>query len=137
MSKPCFVLDASALLAWLQGEPGGAAVGELLVNEQCVVSAANLAEIITRSLDRSVAAEDLRRIIADLDLLCVEVSPADGAQAGWLRASTRSLGLSLGDRLCLATAQRLKATVVTADRPWLSAAPALGLDIRCIRPDQH
>ena len=49
----------------------------------------------------------------------------------------RTHGLSLGDRLCLAAAQRLKAQVHTADRVWLDVADALRLDIRCIRPDAN
>jgi PIN domain nuclease of toxin-antitoxin system len=51
-----------------------------------------------------------------------------------MRPVTRAHGLSLGDRLCLAAAQRLKAQVHTADRAWLDVADALQLDIRCIRP---
>lgn len=49
----------------------------------------------------------------------------------------RALGLSLGDRLCLAAAQRLHGKVLTADRPWLAMAQPLGLKMCCIRPDAH
>ena len=37
----------------------------------------------------------------------------------------------------MATALRLKATVLTADRPWLAVAAELSLSIACIRPDSH
>ena len=44
--KGTSVLDASAVLAFLQGEPGQGAVLHALQTQRCVVSAANEAEII-------------------------------------------------------------------------------------------
>lgn len=49
---PSTVLDASAVLAFLQGEPGADLVGQSLQSEHCVVTAANHAEVIAKSLDR-------------------------------------------------------------------------------------
>ena len=45
----------------------------------------------------------------------------DGARAGLMRRTHPSL--SLGDRLCLATAERLGSEVLTADRAWGNEAP--------------
>ena len=73
-------------------------------------------------------------IITSIGYTVIDTSADDGAAAGWMRPVTRAHGLSLGDRLCLAAAQRLKAQVHTADRAWLDVADALQLDIRCIRP---
>ncbi len=130
------ILDASAVLAYLQGEPGWEIVDEHLRSDAaCCVTAANQAEVIAKALDRGVEEDDLRAILADLDYKVVGITDEDGDAAGWMRDATRPAGLSLGDRLCLAVAQRLKARVVTADRPWLTMASALQLDIRCIRPD--
>lgn len=132
------LLDASAVLAYLQGEPGWEQVDECLRGAvRCCVTAANQAEIIAKALDRGVGQDDLRTILATLDYAVVGLTDADGAAAGWMRDLTRALGLSLGDRLCLAVAQRLNMPVITADRPWVQLAPALRLDIRCIRPDSH
>jgi len=131
------LLDASAVLAFLQGEPGEELVREALQSTDCVVTAANQAEVITRALDRGGAPDTIVRIMAELNYTVIDILAADGGQAGWLRSATRQLGLSLGDRLCLAAAQRLKAKVLTADRPWLTLGPALGLDITCIRPGAH
>lgn len=135
MTSPV-VLDASAIIAYLQGEPGWEMVDALLRSPGArMVSAANQAEIIAKSLDRSVGEADLRDILHDLDYRVVDITAADGDAAGWLCAITRPYGLSLGDRLCLATARRLGAAVLTADRAWPELAGALQLDIRCIRPD--
>lgn len=131
------VLDASAIIAFLQGEPGDEVVRQVLQSGQCVVSAANQAEVIAKSLDRGASPEAIKTILAELAYTVVDIKAEDGMQAGWMRAQTRNIGLSLGDRLCLAVAQRLKATLLTADRPWLAMAEPLGIDIRCIRPDAH
>lgn len=134
MSAPV-ILDASAVLAWLNGEPGAEAIDALLqAGAPCLVSAANHAEIIAKALDRGVAADAVRDIVTSIGYTVIDTSADDGATAGWMRPVTRAHGLSLGDRLCLAAAQRLKAQVHTADRAWLDVADALQLDIRCIRP---
>ena len=129
------VLDASAILAFLQGEPGEDVVRLALQEKQCMVSAANQSEVIAKALDRGASAAAIQSLLADLAYTVVDITAEDGAQAGWMRDSTRNIGLSLGDRLCLAVAQRLAAPVLTADRPWLGVAKLLGLDIDCIRPD--
>lgn len=129
------LLDASAIIAFLQGEPGAAVVRQALQTGRCVVGAANLAEVIAKSIDRGIAPETIKAILAELSFTVIDVKAEDGAQAGWMRSQTRPFGLNLGDRLCLATAQRLKAKVLIADRPWLNVAKQMGLDIQCIRPD--
>jgi len=136
-TTPTTVLDASAVLAFLQAEPGQEAVADALQNQRCVVTAANQAEIIAKALDRGHSMDSMQLILAELDYDVVDCTAADGLLAGALRTHTRSAGLSLGDRLCLAAALRLKATVLTADRPWLALADTLQLDIRCIRPETH
>lgn len=131
------LLDASAVLAFLQGEPGDEIVRLALQSNHCIVTAANHAEIIAKILDRGADVQAIRVVIEQLGFTVVDVTAKDGECAGWMRDPTRAIGLSLGDRLCLAVAQRLKAVVLTADRPWLTVAQALGLDIRCIRPEAH
>jgi PIN domain nuclease of toxin-antitoxin system len=131
------VLDASAVLAFLQGEPGDEIVRLALQSDNCIVTAANQAEIIAKVLDRGADAGAIKTVIAQLGYTVIDVIAKDGECAGWMRKQTRVIGLSLGDRLCLAVAQRLKAVVLTADRPWLTISQPLGLDIRCIRPDAH
>jgi ribonuclease VapC len=131
------ILDASAVIAFLQREPGHEAVQQALQSERCVVSAANQSEIISKALDRGVTPDAIVSILAELSYGVLDLKVEDGVQAGLMRLSTRSAGLSLGDRLCLATAQRLKAQVITADRAWLSVAEILDLDIQCIRTGAH
>ncbi len=131
------VLDASAILAFLQSEPGDEIVRQALQDDQCLVSAANHSEVIAKAIDRGADALALQVVLAELGYTIVDVKAEDGTQAGLMRNITRKIGLSLGDRLCLATAQRLQARVLTADRPWLTVSPALGIHVQCIRPESH
>ena len=125
------VLDTSAVMAWLQQEPGWEAVGRAFATENCRMSAVNLAELVAKSAERMRDHAEIAAMIAELP---IEIVPSDKAQAfatGLLRAATRNLGLSLGDRACLALAKSINAVALTADKPWLE----LGIDARieCIR----
>ena len=107
------VLDASAVLAYLQGESGERAVERQL--DGAVIGAANWSEVLAR-LDAS-----LERDLADAVLVArgVRIEPVTKHDA-LLAASMKSAkpSLSLGDRLCLALGERLDEPVLTADRAW-------------------
>lgn len=110
------VLDASAILAYLQGEPGADAV-EPFVGRACA-SAVNIAEAGSRLADRGIDLVDIRRAVL---LLCMQIVAFDEALAErttMLRPATRRSGLSLGDRACLALAHQRRLPALTADRRW-------------------
>ncbi|HET9209902.1 MAG TPA: type II toxin-antitoxin system VapC family toxin [Thermoanaerobaculia bacterium] len=123
------VLDASALLAMLQGEPGGEVVQELL--ETAAISSVNWSEVTQKALDRQMEIEGLRH---DLEALGLEIVPFTAILAettAQLRPATRQAGLSLGDRACLALAAVLGLPAVTTDRIWPDLR--LPLKIRVVR----
>lgn len=123
------VLDSSAVLAVLRNEPGGDVVVPFLTAAR--LSAANLTEVLTRLIDLGSTHETARR---STQALAIEIDAVDAdlaIHAAALRETTRSRGLSPGDRLCLALAQRLNVPVYTADRAW--AGLDIGIDIRLIR----
>jgi PIN domain nuclease of toxin-antitoxin system len=99
------VLDAFALLALIQDEPGSERVAEVL--DGAVISAINLAEVVSRLADRGLPGVAIRRQVERLDLGAVPVDADLAYAAGLLRPATRRLGLSLGDRVCIALAGRL------------------------------
>ena len=110
------VLDASAILAYLEEETGSREVEKLL--DEAAVSAVNIAEVASKLAERGAPADRVRQTIQALG---VEVIPCDEAIAyriGDLRSSTKTLGLSLGDRACLATALQHNVRAITADRHW-------------------
>ena len=76
--------------------------------------------------------------IADamLDPLPLTLVPADKALAqiaGRLRAATAEAGLSLGDRFCLALAQRDGLPAWTSDQNWKKIADAVEVKVVAIR----
>jgi PIN domain nuclease of toxin-antitoxin system len=124
------VLDASALLALLNNEPGADKLTpELLSN--ATSSTVNLAEVQTKLVSEGgnpdEAWEDTLSPISEAAPFTTEHARI----AGTLVAQTRSLGLSLGDRACLALGMMLKAPVYTADKSWKNLK--LGLQIHVIR----
>jgi ribonuclease VapC len=126
---PKVVLDASALLAFVNGEPGAEKVASVLGD--AMISAVNFAEAVTKLALRSTS---LRRTLAELTDAELEVVNFDrmlAEAAGLLAVFTHAHGLSLGDRACLALARREEATALTADRAW--SRVDLGIDIQFIR----
>jgi ribonuclease VapC len=123
------VVDASALLALLNGEPGADRVAEAL--PAGAIGAVNLSEVVAKLTDAGVPEAQLRSALAALGL-DVRGFDADQAwEAGLLRTRTRSLGLSLGDRACLALGRALGRPVLTADRNWSKLR--VGVEILTIR----
>ena len=113
------VYDASALLAVVFNEPGADAVLAHLVQPGGAVSAVNWAEIASKLIDHGMSGAEVKRELAHFTLDVTPLDEATALAAGTLRSSTRALGLSLGDRCCLALALQLGgATVVTADKAW-------------------
>jgi PIN domain nuclease of toxin-antitoxin system len=117
------VLDASVVLATIFGEVA-ATDAEQWLAEACI-SAVNLAEVVAKLTERGASAEMTADGVAQLDLEVVPFDQVQAETAGLLRMETRQLGLSLGDRACLALATVLDLPAVTADRTWAG----LDLDI--------
>lgn len=123
------ILDASALLAYLQNEPGSDAVDAVLM--ESAMSSVNWAEVIQKSIAAGV---DVNGMLDDLQSLGLEVVPflpEDGEVAGRLWKQTRPAGLSLGDRACLSLGLRLGGPVLTCDRAW--AGLNLSVNVQLIR----
>ncbi len=123
------VLDSSAVIAFLRGEPGAEAVAGILFG--ALVSSVNLAEVVTKLIERGATPEVASETVSGLPIEIAPASKAAGLVAGLLHAKTRGRGVSLGDRFCLALAQETGLPVFTADRAW--AGLGLPLDIRLIR----
>lgn len=110
------VLDASAILAFLQGEDGSDVVEDALGTGTTRCGAANWSEV---AQNVQAAGRDWSLVRALLDSYDVQVEPvvlddAERAARRWRRGE----GLSLADRLCLALGERLDEPVLTADAAW-------------------
>jgi PIN domain nuclease of toxin-antitoxin system len=123
------VLDASAVLALFQGEVGASMVAEALPG--ALLSSVNASEAVTKMIRYGSAPDAAVDIVRKLKCPIVPVDDRLGLRAGVLYALTAGFGLSLGDRICLALAEREGLPVMTADRAWASLD--IGVEIRLIR----
>lgn len=120
------VLDASALMALIHGEAGADQVEACLPG--ALISTVNQAEVQTRLVAAGLDEPLAWWHIAEAGCAAVPFSEEQARIAGGLVRITQPLGLSLGDRACLALAIERKATVYTTDRVW----EKLGLSIEVI-----
>ena len=131
------LLDTSAVLGYLNCEPGWEAVASEILNGQAGISVVNQTEVLSKLCDWGMALQDAQRAVNKLALQAEPFTMETALEAARLRALTREHGLSLGDRACLATASLRQYPVLTGDRPWLKVAQALSLDIKTFRPPAH
>ncbi len=124
------VLDASAVLAMLNGEPGGALVRSALDGAQ--LSVVNLAEVLGTVIDVGDDPVLVRSRLAAAGVRFIPMDEADSEVAAAIRGIDGGRALSLGDRCCLALALRTAdAEVLTADRAWVTLD--LPLNVEMIR----
>lgn len=125
------VLDASALLAVLFQEPGAEVVAAQLDGSS--MSTLNYSEVLARFARDG---HDVARVDGELGRLRLHLVDFDRAlavTAAALVPRCRPLGLSLGDRACLALGLVAAAPVLTADRAWSALDGHEGLCVRVIR----
>ncbi len=127
------VMDASAILAILRGEPGYDYVQELLDSEECAISSVNVAEVGSKLIDYGLPPEEFPRIARQLQIDIIDFNTEQSIQSAQIRKITRSAGLSLGDRACVALTQLMQGCVVTSDRAWLDIAETTQIKVLMIR----
>jgi ribonuclease VapC len=125
------VLDASSLLAFFRDELGADLVRMAMLSGASI-STVNYAEVLTRLAERGGSIATLVRRIEEAGIPPNLLTEGDAEAAASLLSTTRYLGLSLGDRACLALGLRMGRPVLTADRAW--ATLAVGVEVRLIRP---
>jgi len=124
------VLDASAIMALLNQEPGGDQLTpDLILRAAC--STVNVAEVQGRLVNGGVPPDQAWLAVQNSVGEAIPFTSAHAKKAGDLITQTRPFGLSLGDLACLALALDLKAPVYTADRSWKDLK--IGVRIHLIR----
>lgn len=124
------MLDASAVLALVHGEPGHELVAEQI--DGAILGAVNLAEVIGKLLDADVDVRRVRELLQAAGATIEPVTAADAELAGALRGVEGGRTLSIADRCCLALTIRAEPPeVLTADRAW--AELDLPIRVRLIR----
>ena len=118
------------MLAVLNHEPGSDKLTTEMLNH-AVGSVVNLAEVHTKLVSRGGDPDEAWEDTLSAIRQAVPFDEEQARIAGGLVAQTRALGLSLGDRACLALGLVLKAPVYTTDRSWKNLR--IGVRIHVIR----
>jgi PIN domain nuclease of toxin-antitoxin system len=122
------VLDASAILAIIKGEPGTEKLSPQLLSH-AAASTVNLAEVQTKLVHAgwspAQAWEDATSPIREI----ISFDSKQARIAGDLALDTKHLGLSLGDRACLALGLALDAPVYTTERLWKQLKLEVGVHV--------
>jgi PIN domain nuclease of toxin-antitoxin system len=125
-----FVLDASAMLAYIQEERGADNLTKEIL-DHAVASTVNLAEVQSKLVKKGHDPEDAWEEILSLVIAEEPFTSEQARIAGDLITTTEKYGLSLGDRSCLALAIALKAPVYTTEQLWRNLK--VGIPIHVIR----
>jgi len=123
------ILDASALLAYLQDEPGSEVVDALLMYS--VMNSVNWSEVTQKAVAKQINISGMRTELEALGLAIIPFTMEEAELAAKLWKITRRHGLSLGDRACLSSGLCLNLPVYTADKVWLELD--VSVEIHCIR----
>ena len=123
------VLDSSAILALLWRERGFEIVGNVV--ERALVSVVNEAEVISVLIQHGETAEQALSTVQTLPYQPVDLDRHLARRAGALWHAFKPRGLSLGDRCCLALAERESLPAITSDRRW--ADLSIGVDVQLFR----
>jgi PIN domain nuclease of toxin-antitoxin system len=123
------VLDASALLALIHREDGWERVDQMM--HSAIMSAVNVSEVVAKMVDVGLTERDIRTTLAELGIVIADFDQPTAIACGLLRPATSRLGLSLGDRACLALAQNRNAPAITTDRQWQEVD--IGVTVVCVR----
>ncbi len=125
------VLDASAVIALIKGEPGGDVVADLV--EGARITAVNLSEVVAHFIREGGTQSSIKPIVDALKMTIVGAEEDLAYAAAAMREATRPIGLSLGDRFCLALAIRTGGVALTSDRMWARAEELTGARVQLIR----
>jgi PIN domain nuclease of toxin-antitoxin system len=122
------VLDSSAVLAMLWGERGHDKVSKVLA--RALISVVNEAEVISVLIRRGDSVSKAIETVNALPYLVVDLDQRMARRAGALWLAFKPRGLSLGDRCCLALAERERLPVLTSDKRW--ADLSIGVDVQVL-----
>jgi PIN domain nuclease of toxin-antitoxin system len=123
------VLDASALLAVLNVEPGAEIVEKALAD--AVISAVNYSEVLKKTIERCQSTDPVFALMNGWPIPVIPFDEAFAAASASLYPQTKQHGLSFADRACLALGIQRNCKVLTSERRM--ALPTLSIKVKLIR----
>lgn len=124
-----FSLDSSAFIAYVFDEKGADEAYKYLYNS--IISSVIFCEFISLMIEKGFTLDESREVVDSFGIEIIDFDEEQAIIAAELRSKTKSKGLSLGDRACLALATIKKIPVVTADKIWSKLD--IGVNIKLIR----
>ena len=124
-----YALDASAMVAYLNGETGATVVAGLLAdpNNLCYAHAINLCEVFygtLRATNEHTARAVIKALYADGVIMRRDISQQFWQRVGRLKARG---GISIPDCFCIVLAQQIGGEVVTSDHHEFDPLVPLGI----------
>jgi ribonuclease VapC len=114
--KASCVLDASALMALINDEPGAALVEQYI--ENACISSVNFTEVLSKMLEQGVPVDAAQTVLDNFNLDIIAFEQKQIVGTSLLRSQTKQYGLSLADRVCLNLGKLLKLPIITTDQIW-------------------
>ena len=123
------IVDASVIVAIAKNEPLNAEAYTHI--HDAMISSVNACEVLTIFIDR--VGMTLEEAVKALNGFKLKIEPFDQNHfhlAAQMYPHTKRLGLSLGDRACLALGKHHKLPVMTVDKIWQEAGETLDIKVK-------
>jgi PIN domain nuclease of toxin-antitoxin system len=114
------LFDTSAVLALINNEYGKESAEKFLGSIS--ISSVNLSELYSKLMDYGINEEEIKEITVSVINKVIDFDKDLSLEAARLRSITKSKGLSLGDRACIATGIKYNLEIYTADKAWLDCS---------------
>ncbi len=115
-SKATCVLDASALMSLINGEPGSILVQQHL--DKACISSVNFTEVLGKMLEQGVPVLEAKRVLDNFNFEIIAFDEKQILGTSLLKLETKKYGFSLADCVCLNLGKILKLPILTSDKIW-------------------
>lgn len=123
------VLDASVILAYLGKERGHEKAAHVIEHGTAYVNSVNYCEVISSLVEHGMRLDMAVSVVRNMELMHVVFDEFLAVETTRLRSATKSLGLSLADRSCIALAKHLRLPVFTTDKAWRSVKAGVKINL--------
>jgi ribonuclease VapC len=124
-----YVLDASAVLALLNQETGADKVEQALLLPATCMNSVQFAEITAKLIMTGIPSAKVQEIMTELAIPIIALNEKIAFESALLMPLAKPFGLSLGDRICLATSLTIGVPALTADKIWLQLKMLVNVEL--------
>lgn len=122
-----YVLDASALIALINEEPGSDHVKKFLSGS--IMSAVNISEVVAVLTKLDIPQDSIQTVIRNLVHAIIPFDEEQAFISGYLYTDIHSKGLSFGDKACLSLGKKNDMTVLTSNPKWSEVGGGVSVEV--------